>query len=135
MSAASSEDRKPMLDGVRVIECSLLGPAAITSHLIDLGAEVEAVVITELREQTFYAEIRMTLAGKQHIVSSRPSDAIALAARIGTTIYVEDELLDAEGVLLQNDEEPEDPKSQDELVDEFREFIEGVRPEDFSSGT
>ena len=103
--------------------------------LVDLGAQVEAVVITELREQTFYAEIRMTLAGKQHIVSSRPSDAIALAARIGTTIYVEDELLDAEGVLLQNDEEPEDPKSQDELVDEFREFIEGVRPEDFSSGT
>src|SRR5205814_9099892 len=73
--------------------------------LVDLGAQVEAVVITELREQTFYAEIRMTLAGKQHIVSSRPSDAIALAARIGTTIYVEDEMLDAEGVLLQNDEE------------------------------
>ena len=43
-------------------------------------------------------------------------------------------LLDAEGVLLQNDEEAEDPKSQDELVMEFREFIEGVRPEDFSSG-
>jgi bifunctional DNase/RNase len=103
--------------------------------LIDLGAQVEAVVITELREQTFYAEIRMTLAGKQHIVSSRPSDAIALAARIGTKIYVEDELLDAEGVVLQNDEEPEDPKSQDELVTEFREFIEGVRPEDFSSGS
>jgi bifunctional DNase/RNase len=103
--------------------------------LIDLGAQVDAVVITELREQTFYAEIRMTLAGKAHIVSSRPSDAIALAARIGTTIFVEDELLDAEGVVLQNDEEPEDPKSQDELVMEFREFIEGVRPEDFSSGS
>ena len=102
--------------------------------LVDLGAQVDAVVITELREQTFYAEIRITLGGQKHVVSSRPSDAIALAARIGTTIYVEDELLDAEGVVLQNDEEPEDPKSQDELVMEFREFIEGVRPEDFSSG-
>jgi crotonobetainyl-CoA:carnitine CoA-transferase CaiB-like acyl-CoA transferase len=40
MSGASPVDRTPMLDGVRVIECSLLGPAAITSHLIDLGAEV-----------------------------------------------------------------------------------------------
>jgi len=40
MSTASSAERKPMLDGVRVIECSLLGPAAITSHLVDLGAEV-----------------------------------------------------------------------------------------------
>ena len=69
-------------------------------------------------------------------MSSRPSDAIALAARTGTTIYADDELLDAEGVMLQADEEPDDdddPKSQDELVMEFREFIEGVRPEDFSS--
>src|SRR5215207_3485489 len=40
MTATSTDGRKPMLDGVRVIECSLLGPAAITSHLIDLGAEV-----------------------------------------------------------------------------------------------
>jgi len=105
--------------------------------LVSLGVQVDAVVITELRESTFYAEIRMTLGGQHHVVSSRPSDAIALAARIGTTIYAEDDLLDAEGVMLQPDEEPDeddDPKSQDELVSEFREFIEGVRPEDFSGG-
>ncbi|MDQ1395634.1 MAG: uncharacterized protein QOG64_893 [Acidimicrobiaceae bacterium] len=101
--------------------------------LIDLGAEVDAVVITELRDSTFYAEIRLTLNGRRHTVSSRPSDAIALAARLGTTIYAEDSLLDAEGVVLQPEEESEEPESQDELVMEFREFIEGVRPEDFSS--
>jgi bifunctional DNase/RNase len=101
--------------------------------LVDLGVQVDAVVITELRESTFYAEIRMTHEGRPHVVSSRPSDAIALAARLGTPIYAEDSLLDAEGVVLQNEDEPEEPESQDELVMEFREFIKGIRPEDFSS--
>jgi bifunctional DNase/RNase len=105
----------------------------IRDLLVDLGARVDAVVITELRDSTFYAEIRMTLNGQHHVVSSRPSDAIAIAARLGTTIYAEDTLLDAEGVVLQADDEPEEPEGQDELVMEFREFIEGVRPEDFSS--
>ena len=99
--------------------------------LVELGARVDAVVITELRESTFYAEIRMTLQGQYHVVSSRPSDSIALAARLGTPIYAEDALLDAEGVVLPA--EPEEPETEntEELVSEFRQFIEGVRPEDF----
>ena len=101
--------------------------------LNELGAVVDSVVITELRDSTFYAEIRMTLAGQGHVVSARPSDAIALAARLGTTIFAEDALLDAEGVVLQNDEEGEPSGDQDDLVVQFREFIEGIRPEDFSS--
>ena len=100
--------------------------------LTDLGVRVDAVVITELRDSTFYAEIRMTHAGQSHVVSSRPSDAIALAARLGTPIYAEESLLDAEGVVLPAEEESEEPESQDELVMEFREFINGIRPEDFS---
>jgi len=99
--------------------------------LVDLGATVDCVVITELRESTFYAEIRLTLGGQHHSVSARPSDAIALAARLGTTIYAEDALLDAEGVVIQTDEEREDGPDQDELVVQFREFIEGINPEDF----
>jgi bifunctional DNase/RNase len=101
--------------------------------LNELGAVVDSVVITELRDSTFYAEIRMTLAGRGHVVSARPSDAIALAARLGTTIFAEDALLDAEGVVLQNEEEGETGGDQDDLVVQFREFIEGIRPEDFSS--
>jgi bifunctional DNase/RNase len=66
-------------------------------------------------------------------VSARPSDAIALAARLGTTIYAEDALLDAEGVVLQPDDEGDAGGDQDDLVVQFREFIEGIRPEDFSS--
>ena len=101
--------------------------------LNELGAVVDCVVITELRDSTFFAEIRVTLGGRHHTVSARPSDAIALAARLGTTIYAEEALVDAEGVVLQSDDEPDASPDQDQLVVEFRHFIEGIRPEDFSS--
>jgi hypothetical protein len=52
---------------------------------------------------------------------------------LGTTIYAEEALLDAEGVVLQTEDEPDNTADHDELVVQFREFIEGVRPEDFSS--
>ncbi len=97
--------------------------------LVELGAAVECVVITELRDSTYFAEVRMLLGGQHHAVSARPSDAIALAARVQAPIYAEDALLDAEGVVLPADDEAED----EDLVVQFREFIEGVRPEDFSS--
>jgi bifunctional DNase/RNase len=99
--------------------------------LEELGAAVECIVITELRDRTFYAEIRVLMAGQRHIISARPSDAVALAVRVDTTIFAEDELLDAEGVILP--EEDEDAPEAEELVSEFREFIEGIRPEDFES--
>ena len=101
--------------------------------LNSLGAVVEYVVITELRESTFFAEIRLILGGQHHTVSARPSDAIALAARLSSTIYADDALLDAEGVVLQTDDDAEAAPDQDDVVGEFRKFIEGIRPEDFSS--
>jgi hypothetical protein len=102
--------------------------------LEELGASVECIVITELRDRTFYAEIRLLVAGQRHIVSSRPSDAVALAVRVDSVIYAEDELLDAEGVILPTEDEDEaEPAEAEELVSEFREFIEGIRPEDFES--
>jgi bifunctional DNase/RNase len=96
------------------------------------GLVVERVVITDLREGTFYAEIHLRQGERTITVSSRPSDAMALAARTGTPIYADDALLDAEGVIFPPDDEEEDGTS-DELVTQFKEFIEGVRPEDFSS--
>jgi bifunctional DNase/RNase len=105
----------------------------IRDLLADLGATVECVVITELRDRTFFAEIRLTLHGQRHSVSARPSDAIALAVRVETTIYVEDALLDAEGVVLHQEEDSDDTPESDELLSQFREFIDGIRPEDFDA--
>ena len=102
-----------------------------------LGATVERVVITELREGTFFAELHLMHQGRSITVSSRPSDAIALAARMGTPIYAEDELLDTAGVQLPPEEEEVEEdlaeERQDEIVSQFKEFIEGIRPEDFTS--
>jgi bifunctional DNase/RNase len=97
--------------------------------LEELGAEPRRIVVTELREHTFYAEIELVLGKATHRVSSRPSDAIALAARTGTPIYAEEQVLAVAGQAAADvaDGEPE----SEELVDEFREFIEHVSPEDF----
>ena len=100
--------------------------------LADLDAAVDFVVITELRDRTFFAEIRLTAGGKAHTVSARPSDAVALAVRTSATIYAEDALLDAEGVILQGDDTGDEADGpNDEIVSQFKEFIEGIRPEDF----
>jgi bifunctional DNase/RNase len=104
--------------------------------LVTLGATLERVVVTELhlsedgRGGTYFAELHLRQGGNSHTVSSRPSDAIALAARLSTPIYAEDDLLDEAGVMLDTDDEETAP---DELVSQFRQFIEGVRPEDFSA--
>ena len=101
-------------------------------NALDVG--VDRVVITELRDSTFYAELRLTLAGQSHTVSSRPSDAIALAVRLGTSIYADDALIDAEGVVLapEGDEDAAETPEAEELVEQFSEFIKTIRPEDFS---
>ncbi|HET9731816.1 MAG TPA: bifunctional nuclease family protein [Acidimicrobiales bacterium] len=111
-------------------------PRPMTHDLIKdilgtVGGTAERIVVTELRDATYYAEIHLTLGGRNYVISSRPSDAIAIAVRTGSPLFVSDDLLDAEGVILEPDEEAEEPDA-DELVDEFREFIQGVRPEDFS---
>ena len=98
--------------------------------LEELGATVECIVITELRDRTFFAEIRIVTRGARHTVSARPSDAVALAVRVDAAIYAEEDLLDAEGVILPADDE-EDGNDADELVSEFRDFIDGISPEDF----
>ena len=111
-------------------------PRPMTHDLIrdiieELGARVECIVITELRERTFYAEIRLLVGGQRHTVSSRPSDAVALAVRLDCPIYAEEDLLDAEGVILPTEDDDEPAEESDELVSEFRDFIEGIKPEDF----
>jgi bifunctional DNase/RNase len=99
-----------------------------------LEVEVEAIVITELIDAIFYAEIRMVRDGQRYVVSSRPSDAIALAVRIGTPIHAEESLLDAEAYVFQEDEEEaEEEQEQEEVIERFQRFIEDLRPEDFAS--
>lgn len=100
-----------------------------------LDARVTRIVVTEVRDQTYYAEIHVQVGARTLEISSRPSDAIALATRTSSPLYVSDELMDAEGMMIDtegDEDESGDDSTPDELVGQFREFLEQVRPEDFS---
>lgn len=90
-----------------------------------VGVSLEQVRITEVRDNTYYAEL--VLSGGVEI-SSRPSDSIALALRTGTPIYAAEPLLDEAGVLMAD---PDSDDQEDEVA-RFRAFLEEVTPEDFS---
>jgi hypothetical protein len=93
-----------------------------------LDVSLERVDITELSNGTFYAEIELTRDGTSSRISSRPSDAIALAVRYGAEvpIFAAEEVLDEAGVLFEQEDDEE------EEVEQFREFLDQVTPEDFA---
>lgn len=90
--------------------------------LAAIGAPLEQVQITEVRDGVFYATL---VFGDGAEVSARPSDSIALALRTGTTIYCSEDVLDEAGLAVPAEEEDE--------VERFREFLDHVSPEDFES--
>ena len=94
--------------------------------LDDLSVSVQRIVVTELREGTFYATIDMQRNGDAYEVSSRPSDAIALAVRLAAPIFASEDVLNEASILIPDDE--------DEEVEKFREFLDNVSPEDFVEG-
>jgi bifunctional DNase/RNase len=98
---------------------------------LDIG--VERVVITELQGSTYFAELHLLRQGVHTVVSSRPSDAVAIAVRTETPLFVSDELMETEGIVLALEADDEDDESDvpDELVGQFRRFLDSVRPEDF----
>ena len=92
-----------------------------------VGAEVERVEVTKIEEGTFYAEITLRTREGRRILDSRPSDAIALAARVDAPIWVADEVFDEAGV----PDETGQPPSEEARVAEFKRFLDEVDPEDF----
>ena len=80
-----------------------------------LGADVIRVVVTELKTATYFAEIVLRHGEREMPVSSRPSDAVAVAVRTGAPLFVADDLMDSEGIMLAVDEEDEeDDEDEDE---------------------
>jgi bifunctional DNase/RNase len=92
---------------------------------------VQRITVTDLRESTFFADIELrTAAGETVTVSSRPSDAVALAVRVEAPIFAAESVL-AEAAMPAAEEGEEE--EQEEIVDQFRQFIDEVNPEDFAS--
>ena len=108
-------------------------PRPMTHDLIielldELGAQLTGVRITALTDGVFFAFLDLTTSGGvERELSARPSDAIALALRVDAPITVSAEVLESAGVAIAEEAEGE---SQDQ-VEAFREFLDGVSPEDF----
>jgi len=75
-----------------------LTPDLLCSVIDTLGARVDSIVINDLRNNTFYARLILNADWMQVEVDSRPSDAIAIAVRVGAPIYVEEAVLDEAGI-------------------------------------
>ncbi len=101
--------------------------------LVEAGASVDSVEITELKENTYYASVNINLAGRQVMIDSRPSDAIALALRTKSPIYVAKAVLEASSVLQQSDEGKETPLENVSNVsqEKWAEILEKMGPGDF----
>ena len=112
-----------------------------------LGGTVEAVEGNDLREDTFYATIRVRRGEELLDIDSRPSDAVAVAVRAGVPIYVADEVMDRAGIILDEDGEPIEgagepderpaPPSAEELekLSAFRDFVAGLDLDDLGEGS
>jgi len=94
--------------------------------LTALGRSLTVVRIVDLIEGTFHAEI---VLDNEVVVDSRASDAIALAVRAGCDVLCAEHVVEAAGVLVEEDEEAE--RDEEEAVEEFKTFLEGISPEDF----
>ena len=92
----------------------------IKNVLTGLDAQVHKVVVTELKDDTFFAVIWMEREGRVISVDSRPSDALALALRVDCPIFVEDEV-------LKISKKANSPEASSE---EMRKFLEGLNDED-----
>ncbi len=117
-------------------------PRPLTHDLVcaiieSLGAEIERVTVTELRDSTFYAKITLVRNGAEIEIDSRTSDAIAIALRADATIYADDEVIEESGVQFEG-EEPDLSYAQLNLgevdMDEFRQFLDTVSPDEFATG-
>jgi bifunctional DNase/RNase len=100
----------------------------------ELGGTLERVLVTHLEEGTFFAELHLSVAGREVTISSRPPDAMALALRVECPIFATEELLDEAGLPEElEEEEGDDDVESEEVVEQFREFIDSINPEDFGS--
>ncbi len=126
-------------------------PRPMTHDLIknlinDLRGRVDRILINDLRENTFYAEIHLSLNGSEFVVDSRPSDAIAVALRMGSPIFVEEKVLDEAKSIEFNEAEAKEggetgegeaaPPAEaeaapEEAPEDIKEWLKDLKPDDF----
>ena len=94
----------------------------LNNAITDLGATVSHVLISELKDNTYYGRIVMDVDGRHMEVDSRPSDAMALAVRCDAPIYVTDEVMAQAAVVESAELEHVTPEEEEQLA-AFRDFV------------
>ena len=116
----------------------------LKSAIVDLGGQIERILVTDLNQDVFYARIVVQQNGRAVELDSRPSDAIALAVRSRVPIMVDEAVMDRAGVKLNGEGEPDDDEGVTAPVEEqlstrvdeerlsvFRDFINTLDLDDF----
>jgi bifunctional DNase/RNase len=99
----------------------------LVNILTELDVEVTRVTVTELRDSTFHASITVVHDGAELEIDSRSSDAIAIAVRAQAPIFAADDVIEESAIEMEGDE-----VNEEEIVDEFRRFLDKVSAEDFA---
>jgi bifunctional DNase/RNase len=131
-----AEDRKALPIWVGIFEANAIAlelekivtPRPMTHDLIKnildhLGATVQQIIINDLKDNTFYAVIEISVNGNRITIDSRPSDAIAIALRVSAPIFVAEEVISKAKSIDVSDEKEDN--------DRWREWLEKLKPEDF----
>ncbi len=108
----------------------------LQSVISTLGASVDYIVVSGLKEDTFYARLALSVDGVKLDIDSRPSDALALAVRVGAPIYAEESVLEKAGIILEEEtgkSVPEGRVDEQELkgLSAYKDFINTLDLEDF----
>jgi bifunctional DNase/RNase len=102
----------------------------LSDMLEQLEAQIVRITVTELRENTFYAQITVQQDGREIEVDSRPSDAIALAIRAEAPIFAAERVIEESAIEFEGEDVDQD--QLDAEVAKFRHFLDEVTPEDFA---
>ena len=111
----------------------------LKSVITELGGQVQHIIVNDLRQDTFYAQIVVEQNGQTRLVDSRPSDAIALSVRLEVPIYVEESVMDRAGITPDEDvdSEPtplEPPQgTPEERLSLFEDFVESLDLDDLDT--
>lgn len=100
--------------------------------LTELGAVVDAAEIIDLHDGTFFGRLRLVRAdGAEVLVDARPSDAVAIALRRRAPIRIDSDLFEQQAISSEGVEEQTLEQSQEQMLEEFRSFLDDVDADDF----
>ncbi len=97
----------------------------------EVGGKVEAIEVTNLQDNTYYAAIRLKVGERDIVIDSRPSDAISLALRTKSPIFVAAQVLESSSVLQQKEDSEEEADLSSVSRDKWAEILEKMSPDDF----